>query len=260
MSGVRLSDAEVEELDPYGFLAALGKTVIRPGGHRSTEQLFALARLAPGDEVLECGCGVGATAIELVRRYGCRVTAVDKAPLMLDRARENVAAAGLETQISVVEGDIQALPFADASFDCVIVEAVTMFVNRRAAVAEVVRVARPGGRVLDQEFVWRKRPDARALEILQQPGMCPGIEFDDVADWKRLYAEAGLDGIETVTGPFALMSPLAFVADEKANALRILARALSRGAYLKKAAWLVSNILRVMPSLGYVVLAGVKPT
>ena len=44
-AAVPLTAEEVMDLDPYSFLAALGKKVVRPGGHRSTEELFSLAQL-----------------------------------------------------------------------------------------------------------------------------------------------------------------------------------------------------------------------
>jgi SAM-dependent methyltransferase len=256
----RPSRAEIEEMDPYSFLAAMGKKVVRPGGHKSTQQLFDLAALTPRDNVLDVGCGVGTTGIEMVRRFGCRVTLVDKSKFMVDEARANVAAAGLSGEITVEEGDIVDLHYPDASFDVVIVEAVTMFVSRDQAVREVLRVTKPGGRVLDQEFCWRDRPDEHALDVLRQPQMCPGINFDDVRNWRVLFEDAGLREIRTVTGPFQLMSPTQFVADEGVvNTGRILIRALSRPAHARKAAWLTRNIVTIMPKLGYIVLAGVKP-
>jgi cyclopropane fatty-acyl-phospholipid synthase-like methyltransferase len=93
---IRLPDQEVEQLDPYAFLAVIGKKVIHPGGRRSTEELFRLAGLKAGQHVLDVGAGVGTTAIEIARRFGCRVTAIDIDPVMLSRAQANVQAAGVE--------------------------------------------------------------------------------------------------------------------------------------------------------------------
>ena len=90
--------------------------------------------------------------------------------------------------------------------------------------------------------------------------MCPGINFDDVRNRTLLFEGAGLRDIRAVTGPFQLMNPVEFVADEGVvNTGRILARAFSRPAYARKAAWLTRNIVTIMPKLGYIVLAGVKP-
>jgi SAM-dependent methyltransferase len=255
-----LTNEEIEALDPYSFLAALGKKVVRPGGHVSTEQLFQLAEIKPTDHVLEVGCGVGATAIELVQRFGCEVTAVDHSRLMLQKAEELTRAAGLLDRIHYQEADMCGLPYEDDTFDVVVIEAVTMFCPRMKAIGECNRVLKPGGQLLDQEFAWLKAPNERALEILRQPKMCPGIEFDDVREWKLVYKDVGMTDVEATSGPFALMQPKVFVKDEGwANSMRILGKALSRPAYLKKSIWLLRNIREIMPSLGYVVISARKP-
>ena len=254
-----LTAEQVMDLDPYSFLATLGKKVVRPGGHRSTEELFSLAALTADDRVLDVGCGVGTTGIEIVRRFGSQVTISDKSELMLAEARGNVAAAGMAGQIEVEWGDIVELPYEDDTFDVTIVEAVTMFVDRQRAIREVVRVTKPGGRILDHEFCWRDRPDPKALEILRQPMMCPGINFDDVRNWEVLFERHGVGEIESIVGPFALMKPRQFITDEGLAATgRILARACSRPVYMRKAVWLMRNIVSIMPKLGYIVLKGTK--
>src|SRR5207253_3015335 len=141
-----LSDKEVAQLDPYAFFAMLGKRVIHPGGRTATEQLIRRANFEQGQRVLDVGCGVGTTAIEVANRFGVNVTALDIAPLMLERARRNVAAAGVGDRVSVDSGDITNLHLRDDRFDLVIAEAVTMFVERSRAARELVRVCKPGGR------------------------------------------------------------------------------------------------------------------
>ncbi|MCA1842897.1 MAG: methyltransferase domain-containing protein [Actinobacteria bacterium] len=255
-----LTKEEIEALDPYSFLAALGKKVVRPGGHVSTEQLFELAEIKPDHHVLEVGCGVGATAIELVQRFGCEVTAIDHSRLMLEKAEELTRTAGLMDRIHYQEADMCGLPYEDDTFDVVVIEAVTMFCPRIKAISECKRVLKPGGQLLDQEFAWIKAPDEHALEILRQPKMCPGIEFDDVREWKLVFKDAGMTDVEATSGPFALMHPRVFLKDEGwANSMRILGKALSRPAYIKKSVWLMRNIMEIMPSLGYVVVSARKP-
>src|SRR5205085_11103547 len=121
---------DVARLDPYAFLAVLGKRVIHPGGRRATEEVIGFADFAPGQRVLDIGCGVATTAIEMARRFDTVVTAADISPLMLTRARTNVARAGLADRARVEQADILALPYPEASFDRVVAEAVTMFVDR----------------------------------------------------------------------------------------------------------------------------------
>jgi ubiquinone/menaquinone biosynthesis C-methylase UbiE len=139
--------AEVAELDPYAFLALLGKRVIHPGGRLSSEELFRRAGFGPDQQVLDVGCGVGTSAITIASRFGAKVSAVDISPIMLTRARVNVLSAGLTGEVTVTYGDILTLGFPDNTFDRVVAEAVTMFVDRPRAVRELLRVCKPGGRL-----------------------------------------------------------------------------------------------------------------
>jgi SAM-dependent methyltransferase len=254
-----LASGEIAGLDPYKFMAVIGKRVIHPGGRASTESLLRRAAITDISRVLDVGCGVATTAVEIATRYGARVTAVDISPLMLERARDNARAAGVAQLVSVEEGDILNLDYDDASFDVVIAEAVTMFVDRPRAAKELARVARPGGRVLATEFFWRQPPTPEAREVFLGQ-VCPGLEFDTVEDWVRLYEGAGLSGLETETGPFEMMTPRGFLADEGfAPCLAIMGRVAGRPAHLRKMAWLMPRMARAVPYLGYIVVAGTKP-
>lgn len=256
----RLSNKEVERLDPYQFMAVLGKKVIHPGGQRSTETLLGWAELRPEHHVLDVGAGVGTTAIEMARRFGCRVTAVDIDPHMLSRARAAVESADLGHLVTVKHGDIQALDFPDDEFDRVLIEAVTMFVDRGRAAAEVIRVARPGGHVLDHEFIYMEPPTDEVREIFEGE-MCPGIDFDTSDDWLDLYRSAGLTDLRSTTGPFVMMTPMGMWRDEgPAGLLRMMVRTTSRLAYIRKMGWMVPRLLRVRHYLGHVVLMGTKTT
>lgn len=239
-------------------MAVLGKRVIHPGGKRSTEESFTLAAITRADHVLEVGCGVGTTAAAIARRFGARVTAVDIDQRMVAAAAANISRAGLRHQVETREADILRLPFPDESFDRVLIEAVTMFVDREQAVGEAVRVCKRGGRVVDHEFIWRKPPPAEARAVFVGE-VCPGIAFETPEDWRSLYERAGLENVEFVTGPFAMMTPAGFVRDEGLNAVRVVAIAFSRVAYLRKLAWLTRRMVRTMPYLGYVVVGGVRP-
>jgi ubiquinone/menaquinone biosynthesis C-methylase UbiE len=252
----RLTAAEIRALGPYQLMAEFGKTVIHPGGGRSTEELFALADPQPGDRVLDAGCGIGTTAAQIARRFDCEVVALDINEANLDRARCTVEQVGVDDRVTPQRGDIEQLAFDDERFDVVIVEAVTMFVHRKRAAAQVVRVCRRGGRVVDHEFIWRKPPPPGPRELFMGR-VCPGIDFDTEDDWTALYRSAGLDELHTTTGPFAMMTPAGFLRDEGAlGAARFVGRATSRPAYLRKLGWLMPRMMCAMPYLGYVVIGG----
>jgi len=250
---------DIKSLDPYTFMAVLGKRVIHPGGRRSTEELFDLAQLQAGQKALDVGCGVATTAIQMARRFRVAVTAVDVSPLMLERARSNVRRAGLEREVTVQSGDILDLQFPDATFDRVIAEAVTMFVDRQRAPRELVRVCRPGGMVLATEFFWRQPPTTEAREVFLGQ-VCPGMQLDQLDGWVRIYKDTGLSDIEVRSGPFEMMTPRGFLQDEGVlNAFACMLRGMSRMAYLRKMAWLMPRISRAVPYLGYVLVKGRKP-
>src|SRR5258708_2000432 len=242
-----LTAPEVAQLDPYAFLAVLGKRVIHPGGRRSSEELFRRAGFQPDQQILDVGCGVGTSAVDI-------------SPIMLTRARSNVRRTGLTRQVTVTSGDILALDFPDNRFDRVVAEAVTMFVDRPRAVRELIRVCKPGGRVLATEFFWREPPTPEAREIFLGQ-VCPGMQVDTLEEWVRLYEGAGLSNMQVISGPFDMMTPAGFLSDEGvANCLAIMGRAMTRLSYLRKMAWLMPRLQRAVPYLGYLLVVGEKPT
>ena len=99
--------------------------------------------LKPGMTVLDVACGTGNLAIPAART-GASVTGVDIAPNSVEQARQNAKAEGLNAKFD--EGDAEALPYADASFDAVLTMFGAMFAPRPELVArELKRVCRPGG-------------------------------------------------------------------------------------------------------------------
>lgn len=99
----------------------------------------------PGQRVLDVACGSGNGALVAARRY-CNVTGLDFAPNLLERARLRAQAEG--TRAEFIEGDAQALPFGEASFDHVVSIFGVMFApNQEKAAAELLRVTRPGGKI-----------------------------------------------------------------------------------------------------------------
>ena len=97
------------------------------------------------ERVLDVATGSGNAALAAARR-GCEVVGVDYVPALLDRARRRADAEGLEVEF--VEGDVEALPFADDSFDVVSSVFGAMFApNQERTASELARVARSGGRI-----------------------------------------------------------------------------------------------------------------
>jgi ubiquinone/menaquinone biosynthesis C-methylase UbiE len=109
------------------------------------ERLCDTADLRADWHVLDVATGSGNAAIAAAR-LGCSVVGVDYVPSLLERGEERARAERLE--IAFVEGDAEAIPFADDSFDAVTSVFGSMFApDHRRAAAELVRVCRPGGTI-----------------------------------------------------------------------------------------------------------------
>jgi len=110
------------------------------------EYVAARAGAGPGIELLDVATGTGNVSIPAARA-GASVTGLDLTPKLLDAQRERAAAEGVTVEL--IEGDAEALPFADASFDRVTSCFGVIFAPRHAvAAAELVRVVRPGGEIV----------------------------------------------------------------------------------------------------------------
>jgi SAM-dependent methyltransferase len=108
-------------------------------------QLVKFAGIRPGEDVLDVATGTGVVAVTAARA-GARVQALDLTPALLEHARANAQLAGVH--VSWTEGDVEDMPYPDASFDVVLSEFGHMFAPRAdVAIAEMRRVLRPGGRV-----------------------------------------------------------------------------------------------------------------
>lgn len=108
--------------------------------------LVSAARVGPGDRVLDVACGTGITTLT-ARRTGAEVVGLDLTPELLDEAKLLAEAAGV-SGIEWREGDAEALPFADGSFDVVLSSFGHMFAPRPEVTArEMLRVLRPEGRI-----------------------------------------------------------------------------------------------------------------
>lgn len=103
------------------------------------------ARIRAGHTVVDVACGTGVVAVTAARA-GARVTGVDLTPELLARARENAQIAGVD--IAWHEGDAEALPFDEATFDVVVSQYGHIFAPRpEVAIGEMLRVLKPGGTI-----------------------------------------------------------------------------------------------------------------
>ena len=188
-----------------GDFGMIAKTIARGG-----EEFIAGLELPPTPaKVLDIATGTGNLALPLAER-GYEVTGVDIAPNLLEQARER-AAAGLTIQFD--EGDAEALPYPDASFDVVGTMFGAMFAPRPELVAaECARVLKPGGLLAMANWTpggfTGKMFRMGASHVPSPPGIAPPVLWGDpVMVTERL--EGGFDsiGVEIIPIDFDMPTP-----------------------------------------------------
>ena len=113
--------------------------------------------LTPGQprQILDIACGTGDFSLTIARRMhpGSHVTGLDLSEGMLAVMREKVARAGLQDRISCEQGDCEAMRWPNGSFDvATIAFGIRNFPQREQALREILRILRPGGRLVILEL------------------------------------------------------------------------------------------------------------
>jgi ubiquinone/menaquinone biosynthesis C-methylase UbiE len=123
-----------------GDYARIGNTLVIMG-----ELLCEAIDVHAGDKVLDVATGSGNTAISAARRF-CDVTGIDYVPELIEQARKRAEVEGMSITFDV--GDVEDLPYPDASFDVVLSTLGVMFAPNQEKVAEeLLRICRSGGKI-----------------------------------------------------------------------------------------------------------------
>lgn len=176
----------------FGDVAAQYATSPIHASGPDLEAMLAAVPLTGGERLLDAGCGAGHTALAFAPRVA-EVVAVDLTEPMLAQARRLAAGRGL-TNVTFQQGDIEDLPFPDASFDIVTSRySAHHYPHPAAALREVARVLRPGGACLLVDVVAPDDPAQdtflNAIELLRDPSH---VRDHTAAQWLALLTGAGL--------------------------------------------------------------------
>ncbi len=129
------------EREDESIAAASQRTVVRLAD--------ALGALPATTQVIDLGAGYGGAGRYLAQRFGCHVTCLNLSETQNQRNRDANQAQGLADKISVVHGNFESLPSADASFDVAwSQDAILHSADREQVLSEVKRVLRPGGQFI----------------------------------------------------------------------------------------------------------------
>jgi SAM-dependent methyltransferase len=161
--------------------------------------------LRPGERLVDVGCGLGDVAIALAADVAPSgsVVAIDASDAMLEVGRQRAIAAKVPVQFQ--SGDAQALPMEDGSVDACRCERALQWVpDAKQALAEMVRVLRPGGRISVIDTDWRTLafdlPDPAPAETVKEAvQVLRGPAFDMGGRLLNMCRDVGLEGL-AVTG------------------------------------------------------------
>ncbi|MCT7991172.1 SAM-dependent methyltransferase [Laspinema olomoucense] len=243
----------------HQILAAAGKTVLRPGGRAATEQLLEWANFQGGETVLELASSFGESAIAIAQRFGVRVVGVEKNPQSVERSRQNIRAAGLESQIEIIEGDIFHLEEIPGEFDYVLAEAILTLQSlpgKTKLVKSIRQKLKPGGKFLSQEMLIRDK-EKEIHEVLAKVIRVNSSPLS-LTHWQALYAEAGLQVQQTHSGGMELLSLKQLIRDEGlGGTIRIAKNILSNPPLRERVLEMRRTYLNYQNELGYVTFCAI---
>ena len=181
----------------YDFIAIVADLApgIHAGDKLATKQLLKLLAVGPGDKVLDVGCGPGITAAMIIEETGAPVTGIDISPQMVSKARERAEKLGIADRADFQVKDVLSLDIPEHTFDVVLFESLLTILpgDPDTALAEMVRVLKPGGRIGGNEATMdiTALPELESL-FAQHPAIQRTYTQESLRDQ---FAAAGLENI-----------------------------------------------------------------
>ena len=207
--GPKTDGATIHWASQYDFFTRLmGLGVDRP----NSRMLVEMAKIKPGDKILDVGCGTGNLTLtaKMVAGASGSANGIDASPEMIHVAREKAKRSGIEAVFEL--GLIEKMPYPDASFDVVISRLVIHHLPddlKRQGFAEIFRALKPGGRCFLADF---NPPANPVLAHITTAVVGHGMMRTSVWGLPPLLAEAGF--VDLASGP-TRSAFLAFVSGRK---------------------------------------------
>lgn len=176
----RLADLDLPpEVEPFSFVSAA----------LLSEVAQSLA-VAPGETLVDLGCGRGGPGLWLARQTGARLVGVDFSTVAVAQAGQRSQPFGLADLARFVVGDLAATGLPDASADAIVsIDALHFATDLAAAVREALRILRPGRRLVLTNWQPRKPDDPRLPTRTRN------------SDWPRTLTQAGFQDVQVQARP-----------------------------------------------------------
>ena len=176
-----------------GGVAMLEDRAAMPSYRQMFRGLVEAMAPAPGEDILDVGCGAGSLDRQLARLVPNKITAIDPNAFLQREAAALAEADGLAGRIDFRPGNAESLPFADATFGCVFSVTVLEECDADKAIAEMIRVARLGGRIavvvraIDLPQWWNlDLPEAIRRKVTAAPRSVAAAGVADASLYRRM--------------------------------------------------------------------------
>lgn len=190
------------------FHAKKGTGFLHPGGISMTNVLLKEIDLEPELNILEIGCGTGATVVKLAKHNHCKLTAIDQSEKMLKAARQRAWFNKVTAKIKFIQITNQSkLPFEDDTFDVIYAESVLAIIEPNQLgflMDEISRVLKPNAKFISNDAIWKDTTDIKMIEQINS--MCLrdfGIVQSTSTpahkkEWIHLFEEGKLEVIKII--------------------------------------------------------------
>ncbi len=193
-----------DEDDIHFGLFEPGETVddLKVAIKRMTKTIAEPLKITQTDFVVDAGCGIGATAFDLINWYGCSVMGLTVSNYQVDMARSSATESGLQNKAKFEWADCSVhLPLDDNSVDAIIsIESICHFSNRPVFFSECHRILKPGGYLAISDYTAQNSISTEDYETFIQP-VCDAWFYPDLETGEshtKLLCNAGFDVLESV--------------------------------------------------------------
>jgi SAM-dependent methyltransferase len=186
-----MADIKQSVQNQFGRVAENYRLSTVHAGGDDLQRIVQLVTEQPSQRALDAGCGAGHTAAAIAPHVN-GVIAFDLTPTMLEQVQALAAERGL-SNLTTQQGDVENMPFDDASFDLVTSRySAHHWPHPQTAVNEIARVLQPGGRFILSDIVALADPAQdtflQAVELLRDPAH---VRDHSISQWQAIFAKAG---------------------------------------------------------------------